>query len=189
MWLNKNVAVLVTAVALIISTLVLTKRKANYVESLAILVLVVYVGVVVAITEFPFPISIQSNEVFGAGYNLVPFKSIVACWQQAIDFGMPGVFVRQVIGNVLLFVPLGVLLPRVLPMCQRLRGVLLLAACGSVAIELIQLLNGLRLGTLYRAPDVDDVFLNVLGAMLGYGAYRLACLFYRRWRAARPYLS
>ncbi len=72
----------------------------------------------------------------------------------------------QAVGNVLMFVPLGLCVAHLLPR-PAWRPTLLLALTVSVLIELGQ--AGLRTG---RSADVNDVLLNVLGAAVGYGASR-----------------
>lgn len=71
-------------------------------------------------------------------------------------------------GNVLLFVPLGFLLPLVLPRLDRRWRVLTVGAGVSLLIELAQLpMPGVR-----RA-DVNDLLLNVAGTALGWLLYAL----------------
>ena len=67
-------------------------------------------------------------------------------------------------GNVMLFFPLGVLLPLVLRRVRFWRGMRIALAI-SVSIELLQYLSS-AWGS-YRAADVNDVILNVAGAALG----------------------
>lgn len=74
---------------------------------------------------------------------------------------------RNLFGNVLLFLPLGFFPPLIWPRMQRFWKTALLAAGIMVVIEAAQML--LLVGTC----DVDDVLLNVLGASIGYGLYRL----------------
>ena len=82
-------------------------------------------------------------------------------------------------GNVLLFVPLGILLPLVWTRLRFWSGVLIATAV-SVSIELLQYLST-AWGS-YRLADVNDVVLNVLGASLG-----LAVVFLLRLlRGRRP---
>ncbi len=72
-------------------------------------------------------------------------------------------------GNVLLFVPLGFLVPLVLPRLDRRWRVLTVGAGVSLLIELAQLpMPGVR-----RA-DVNDLLLNVAGTALGWLLYALA---------------
>lgn len=73
-------------------------------------------------------------------------------------------FFRDIEGhvlNVLLFVPLGLLVPMVSGARPGALRMALMAAATSVAIEASQLLNS-------RVTDVDDLLMNVIGALLGY---------------------
>lgn len=97
--------------------------------------------------------------------QLVPLRTTLAQFRAGA-----GPFVYHAVGNLVWFVPLGLLLPRLWPHF-RLGSV---AACGfglSLLAEACQWLLGT--GT----PDVDDLLLNTLGAMLGYAAL---CLCRRR---------
>lgn len=76
----------------------------------------------------------------------------------------------NLVGNVVMFVPLGYFLPRLFP---RLRNLLvfLLAFLGLLAaVELTQLF------TLLGSCDVDDLILNLAGAWIGW----CGCLLWRR---------
>jgi glycopeptide antibiotics resistance protein len=73
------------------------------------------------------------------------------------------------VGNVLLFVPLGFLVPLVLPRLDRRWRVLTVGAGVSLLVELAQLpMPGVR-----RA-DVNDLLMNVAGTALGFFLYALA---------------
>ncbi|MFO0954883.1 MAG: VanZ family protein [Isosphaeraceae bacterium] len=102
--------------------------------------------------------------------NLTPFRSM------QIDWTLGGRhLVVNFIGNIVAFLPFGVLLGRMLgPKASALR-VTALAAGLSAAVELTQYLSG------RRVADVDDVILNGLGALLGY----LILLGFRRRQAPR----
>ncbi len=63
--------------------------------------------------------------------------------------------------NVLMFLPLGFLLPLLWPEYRRFLPVLCAAFCFSLMIECGQLFN-------MRKSDVDDLLMNTLGAVLGY---------------------
>lgn len=82
-------------------------------------------------------------------------------------------------GNVMLFFPLGILLPLLWPRLRFWRAMQVALAL-SVSIELLQYLSS-ALGS-YRSADVNDVILNVAGAVLG-----LTLMSVLRWRpSARP---
>jgi glycopeptide antibiotics resistance protein len=91
-------------------------------------------------------------------HNFVPFETI-AIWVANADSGF---WIRQMVGNLLLLLPVGLLGPVALPWLDRWWRVLLAAFSLSLAIELAQLWIP------DRAADVDDLLLNVVGAALGY---------------------
>lgn len=107
-----------------------------------------------------------------ASVNLVPARTIIGVIRDD-----PGMIGWQIFGNVILFMPLGFLLP---VLNARYRRFALTVAAGlsvSVSIELGQLAMLLML-IARRSVDVDDVILNVTGVCLGYliwrGAHALA---------------
>lgn len=103
--------------------------------------------------------------------NLAPFEWIRHPYEMGIRD-----MVSQLVLNVFMFIPFGVLLPMVF---QRLRALwkTVLGAFGiTVMIETLQYFTG-------RSADIDDVIMNVLGGVLGYGVFVLLnhCLSEKRW--------
>ena len=96
-------------------------------------------------------------------HNFIPFQTI-AIWVANPDSGF---WIRQMVGNLLLLLPVGLLGPIALPWLDRWWRVLLAAFAVSLAIELAQLWIP------DRAADVDDLLLNVAGAALGYATLSL----------------
>lgn len=84
--------------------------------------------------------------------------------------------------NLALFLPLGVLLPLLETRFQKVTWVLGTAAVLSLAVELLQLV--LRRGS----ADIDDWFLNVLGAFLGWCLLRFVLGLKKREKKAVGYL-
>jgi glycopeptide antibiotics resistance protein len=86
-------------------------------------------------------------------------------YRQILGFGT---FFVNVYGNILAFMPLGFFLPALCGM--RKKGGLVVLCCFmfSLSVEVIQLVS--KLGCF----DVDDLFLNTCGGLLGYLVY-LAC--------------
>lgn len=68
--------------------------------------------------------------------------------------------------NVLLFIPLGIIVPYIWKAWERLIPVVGVALLLTTLIELSQLLNN-------RRTDVDDIILNVAGAVIGFGLYKI----------------
>ncbi|MGG0811289.1 VanZ family protein [Paenibacillus alvei] len=76
--------------------------------------------------------------------------------------------------NIILFMPLGFLLPTIWPQFRTIKNVAYTGLFFSLAIELSQLLN-------HRITDIDDLLMNTLGAIIGYLIYRaLFKMIYKR---------
>ncbi len=74
---------------------------------------------------------------------------------------------KQVLGNFVMLLPLGIYLPLLYKRLKSFFPVLLVSLLVSVFIEFLQLI------TRYRSVDIDDVLLNTIGACVGYLIYRL----------------
>lgn len=68
----------------------------------------------------------------------------------------------NLIGNILVFIPFGFLLPKAYSKCGKWWRTFYCAAGFVMCIELFQLFSA------FGAFDVDDILLNVYGAMMGY---------------------
>ncbi|MDL2323905.1 VanZ family protein [Ruminococcaceae bacterium OttesenSCG-928-A16] len=98
----------------------------------------------------------------GTDINLIPFKSN---WQFVTSNNWEHAFLNLA-GNVLIFSPIGFFLPLLWQRWQRFYKVALCGLAFTCFIEFSQLF-------IARYTDVDDIILNVLGTMLGYGVYAL----------------
>ncbi|PGM55498.1 VanZ family protein [Bacillus sp. AFS053548] len=127
----------------------------------------IYFTCLINLTLFPFPyqkylIQVMIEDHLGYNHNFIPFKSIV----DTINYGSISIFLKQIAGNVLLFIPLGFAFP-ILFFKLTNRKTILIGFTLSLAIELIQATSGLFLGYNYRSCDIDDLILNTLGTIIG----------------------
>lgn len=90
-------------------------------------------------------------------WNLIPFRGMIA------DF-------KNSILNIVLFVPLGFVLPVLWQRFRKLQSTVFFGFSFSLTIELLQMLT-------YRATDVNDLITNTLGAIFG---FLLAKIFTKR---------
>jgi glycopeptide antibiotics resistance protein len=97
-------------------------------------------------------------------YNLVPFREIHRFIKYREIVGWRAFFVN-VIGNIIAFVPFGMLMPRLSGRMKNWLVVTLLALEFSFAVEVVQLV--FKLGCF----DVDDLILNTAGGLIGYVIY------------------
>ena len=93
------------------------------------------------------------------GFALRPWQINLVPFSREMDISYPG--------NVLLFLPLGVLVPLLWKKWDRAGRVAGAALALSFLIEASQLLND-------RFSDVDDLIVNTAGALLGYVVFSLA---------------
>lgn len=94
-------------------------------------------------------------------FNLTPFETIEMYLNP--DNGLPlRSRLINLAGNVLVFVPFGLILPVISGVCARWLPLTVRAVLGITALETLQLL--LRVGSF----DVDDIILNLCGVWTGY---------------------
>ena len=96
------------------------------------------------------------------GVNLVPFYTIKCYLRNIANGHIVSISVKNLLGNLLIFLPLGTYLPIIWKKCRSLSATLLVSLTVLIGIELLQFLT--LLGTL----DIDDLILNMCGILLGY---------------------
>ena len=99
-------------------------------------------------------------------YNLIPFREIRRFIVYADLLG-PMAVISNLFGNIVIFMPFGFLVPILGRKKRNFWFTSLLSFALSLAVECIQLVT--RTGCV----DVDDIFLNTIGGMLGYLVYAL----------------
>jgi len=100
-------------------------------------------------------------------YNLTLFHEIGRYYSIGVKTGNWNLFRFNVIGNICVFIPLGIFLPKLFARCRKLLTVTVLSLELSLVIEVTQLVT--RIGSF----DVDDLLLNTIGGILGYLIYRI----------------
>ena len=182
--------VLVPVVGLVLVVSGLRGRR-SWGRTFGLGVLAVYAVAVVAVTFFPLPTS-ATYRGFLADQGAVPRHNVVpfATWLATARAGA-AVFGYQVGGNLLLLAPLGFLVPLLWPQRASLGAVAIIGGAVTLSIELTQFAIGAMLGVAYKAFDVDDLVLNLLGVAVGWGLYRLLELRMTdrdRWSASRDWV-
>ncbi len=131
--------------------------------------LLVYVCLVVVVrfTFFPFsslsvpPLNFEPDKALLFRINLIPLVNL-------LDYPAKASILLNVIGNIAMFIPLGIVWPYVFKHLNTHIKVIAAGVGVSFSIELLQL-------PFYeRVSDVDDLLLNSLGFLIGYGIYLLA---------------
>lgn len=138
-----------------------------------------WLAALVALAFFPLPlppyVGVETSVTYGRGWpypwvSLVPFDTISGSLEQGWRYPAA----RFLVGNVAAFVPLGFLAPLLSPRWRTWRSAIVLGLGTSLAVEVAQLLLSLLMGFAWRVADVDDLMLNTLGTLLGFGAWWVA---------------
>ena len=130
--------------------LVTTKEKIVLYKELTMLIFGIYILCLFQVVTFQDDASWATN-------NFIPFKEIM---RYNITSRL---FFKNVVGNMIMFLPFGFFVSYYLK-SEKLTLPLFLILIASISIEVVQLLIG-------RVFDVDDILLNILGGLLGYGLY------------------
>ena len=103
--------------------------------------------------------------------NLVPFKTIFS-YLNLFSRGRSSVALLNLVGNIILFIPMGLYLPWFFKYLRKFWKDTL------AVLFTILLVEGLEYVTGRGSLDVDDVILNLLGAIIAYGIW---CLPFIQW--------
>jgi glycopeptide antibiotics resistance protein len=166
-------AIVAAAGAVIIGVAVLGRaRELPWPTIIIRCALICAVALILSVTLFPLPVDARLWKFHRPFSNLhiLPLGTI----RSQLAFGLLHSEARQLIGNVVLFVPLGLLLPAAVRTCRRLWVTLVVAAGLSVLIEIVQALLP------SHTTDVDDVILNTVGAALGFLAFSVGAWMVKR---------
>lgn len=100
--------------------------------------------------------------------NFVPFKTISTYMQAIFDGSMNrGTPIKNLFGNALMFLPMGIYLPYFIRKINKISVFSLSMVIVLFIIEVIQLIT--RRGRF----DIDDLLLNMLGALIGFSMWKL----------------
>lgn len=156
------------------------KKKDNRGKIVSRMMLIIYLCALIRLIIFKYPIPVLqgimdewelSNAKAGVSTaNLTLFKTIrmyIKYYDRLNGFD-------NLFGNVLAFMPLGVLIPMSFPAVNRWWMILLHSFWLSLCIELFQLV------THFGAFDVDDILLNTLGGLLGFVVFTVTGFVYRK---------
>ena len=106
------------------------------------------------------PLCLDFNEIFNCRINLIPFVYL-------LDYENKAHMIFNVFGNILMFVPTGILLPVLYKRLDKYYKVIGTGFLISLAIEILQLPFA------DRTSDVDDLLMNTLGVATGYVLYMI----------------
>lgn len=128
---------------------------------------IIFLLYIIALTYFLF-FSERFGRVMGEEYryNLKFFHEIKRFIKYREQLGNI-IFLTNIVGNVVAFVPFGFLLPCISKVSRKFLNVVMLGFELTLSIEIMQLL--LKVG----AFDVDDIIMNLTGTIIGYAVFKI----------------
>ena len=142
------------------------QRRIIWKREAVLLLMYVNLVVIIRFTFFPMsrvngivqPLIYDASTAFPFRVNLIPFVNL-------FDYDNRRDLLLNVIGNTAMFIPSGIVLPIIYKKLNNFWKVVTAGTLISLCIEIIQLPFSVR------ASDVDDLILNTLGVVIGYGIY------------------
>ncbi|MEE0873745.1 MAG: VanZ family protein [Ruminococcus sp.] len=167
--ITNGFAVLIGTVILAVYLIYALIRKRPVKRIIVTCIFIIYLVGVAIVTLFPIVYDDLTEYTDAVTwYNFTPFKTIISAFQN----GITATAVTQIIGNIALSVPFGVLVLLLFKLPRRWQK-LVIALSFTIAIESSQLFIGFAIGNMYRNIDIDDIILNLSGAYIGYGLYAI----------------
>ncbi|OON90395.1 MAG: hypothetical protein ATN33_03080 [Epulopiscium sp. Nele67-Bin001] len=108
-----------------------------------------------------FSIVMDQNRI-----NAVPFIELM----KLLDYGYVASFTYNVVGNILWFMPIGILLPMQMRKYWSIFTIAFCGFCVSLSIEMLQFIFGTGIS------DIDDLIINTIGTIIGYIIYKIAAI-------------
>lgn len=144
------------------------QKKIDWKREAVLLLIYINFAVIIRFTFFPMskvegqvqPLVFDIATAFPFRVNLLPLVNL-------FDYDNKRDLLLNVIGNVAMFIPSGIVLPIVYKQIDTFWKLIFAGAGISLCIEIAQLPFSVR------ATDIDDLILNTIGVILGYGVYIL----------------
>ena len=144
------------------------KKHIDWKREVVLLLMYINLAVIIRLVFFPMdkvdgqvqPLIFDIATAFPFRVNLLPLVNL-------FDYDSKRDLLLNVIGNAAMFIPSGIVLPFVYKRLNSFWKVLLAGIGISLCIEIIQLPFSIR------ATDIDDLILNTIGVIVGYGIVTL----------------
>lgn len=169
MLLEKSLLTLLISLVFYILLFVFKLKRKSLKEIFWATLIFIYGVLVVHVTLLPLPLDKIGSEMLrissGPNYiNLIPLVDLK-------DYNFYS-FVRQMICNIIMFLPLGFLLPVYSSNFLNIKNTIKASFLISLFIESLQLLiSFLFIHGAFRIFDVNDLIMNTLGGLIGFLVY------------------
>lgn len=139
----------------------------SFVFYILALIMLLLVGVMFVGIRGQIWTNLSLIEYIKSSSNFVPFKTIstylTAMFTGSINIDIP---IKNLLGNLVMFLPMGIYLPYYIKRLNKVGSFTLSMIVLLFVIEVTQLVT--RRGSF----DIDDLILNVVGALIGFGIWK-----------------
>lgn len=142
-----SMSIEVAAASVVLIPILLLYQKLifhNVIKTFVYIIVTLYLTAMCSLVGFPYITGL--HVVFS--YNFIPLAGMMS--------GLSASFL-----NILLFIPLGILVPCIWSKYRMMKKMVLLGFLTSLSIEVLQIFT-------FRATDVNDLITNVTGTIIGY---------------------
>jgi len=169
--------VVIAGVGVVLRTRGMGEKRSTAYRRKALWVLLIYYLAILSVLLF-FGGLFHVDRAWGSAVNLEPFYTIQ---RFLIHYRRTGSLssLSNLLGNIVILIPLGMLLPVMFCPLRRFWLTLPLLALFALGVEYIQWRTGVGIA------DVDDSILNFAGAAAGYVLTRLCQMIYFRFKGAK----
>lgn len=151
---------------------IITLRKAEKVSKFREIVKAFFFIYFLMVIHYTFDSVFISDQINKFYFNLIPLKETIEMFRGNINIAL-----YNVVGNTLMFVPLGIFIPVLFKSKGKISCILLYGFLASFFIEINQFfIKG------NRAADVDDIIFNTIGAVIGYAIYKVIIMVLGRYK-------
>lgn len=135
-----------------------------FVYFLCLLLLTIFKGGMITLRNISNEYMYKEYGLIGI-INIIPIKETIATFMHSQAGAMNSI--RNIIGNVIAFIPLGFFIPLLFDKFNNYKRILKVGFLSSLAIEITQLFVGSNI------CDIDDIIYNTLGSLIGLICFKM----------------
>lgn len=182
MGLTRAFGWIVFGVLILIGSLVALRCRFGAGRTIVALLFATYLSIIISLLLLPMPLNTEG----AVGYPSVPILlfpgSYVSFILQRISSVQLGGVLAAVAVQAITFVPMGFFLPVLFKKCREARHAVWALLSFAVTLELLQFLQGVIAGVMYRSVSSDEAFVCFAGGLMGFLLYTLCQHFFFLWK-------
>ena len=146
----------------------ITYKEIKFKNEIIVNSFAIYIILLIKITLLPISINaISFDETYKLNFEYLPISLTPII--TLIDNGSIFLMVKNILGNIFLFIPFGLIAPCIFKKLKNLKLIIIVSLIVSSSIEIIQLIEYIfSISVNTRITDINDIILNVLGSFIGF---------------------